>query len=81
VKYYSSGLDTIIVYLVYRAAYTLLYPILFPVVRVGDSSISIVLRVILASVLAVSRLLTVYTLYITPLGVPEVLLNLEGLVK
>jgi hypothetical protein len=70
-----------VVYLVYKVAYTLLYPILFPVVRVGDSSISIVLYIILASVLAVSRLLTIYALYITPLGAPEVLLNLEGLVE
>jgi hypothetical protein len=70
-----------VVYLVYRVAYTLLYSILFLVVRVGDSSISIVPRVILASVLAVSRLLTVYALRITPLGAPEVLLDLEGLVK
>jgi hypothetical protein len=70
-----------VVYLVYKVAYTLLYPILFPVVRVGDSSISVVSRVILASVLAVSRLLTVYTLRITLLGAPEALLNLEGLVK
>jgi hypothetical protein len=70
-----------VVYLVYRAAYTLLYSILFPVVRVGDSSIGIVPRVILASVLAVSHLLTVYALRITPLGAPEVLLDLESLVK
>jgi hypothetical protein len=70
-----------VVYLVYRVAYILLYSILFPIVRVGDSSISIVPRIILASVLAVSRLLTVYALRITPLGVPEVLLDLEGLVK
>jgi hypothetical protein len=70
-----------VVYLIYKVAYTLLYPILFPIVRVGDSSISIVPRVILASVLAVSRLLTVYALRITPLGAPEVLLNLKGLVE
>jgi hypothetical protein len=59
----------------------LLYPMLFPIVRVGDSSISVVPRVILASILAVSRLLTIYALRITLLGAPEVLLNLEGLVK
>jgi hypothetical protein len=70
-----------VVYLIYRVAYTLLYSILFPVVRVGDFSISIVPRVILASVLAVSRLLAVYALRVTPLGVPEALLDLEGLVK
>jgi hypothetical protein len=70
-----------VVYLVYRIAYTLLYSILFPVVRVGDSSISVVPRIILASVLAVSYLLTVYALRITPLEAPEVLLNLESLVK
>jgi hypothetical protein len=69
------------VYLVYRAAYTLLYSILFPVVRVGDSSISVVPRVILASVLAVSRLLTIYALRVTLLGALEVLLDLEGLVE
>jgi hypothetical protein len=70
-----------VVYLVYRVVYTLLCSILFPVVRVGDSSINIVPRVILASVLAVSRLLTIYALRITPLGVPEALLNLKGLLK
>jgi hypothetical protein len=75
------GLNTIVVYLVYRVAYILLYPILFPIVRVGDFSISVVSRIILASVLAVSYLLIVYALRITLLGAPEVLFNLEGLVE